>query len=226
MSRFNGGGMPVVVWDGHYCRPGIGVTLAEEWHCATILVRNGKAALQAYVKTTAEIPGQGFPEGRELATETAWRVQECRDDLAEGWDPAELERDPDRYDETDRLIVGWLTGGEMPGFREMCLELAWSYFLDRIVEYAAEHIAGAEVQAEDEEVASYRVRRWLEAVNPFAGHDWLPRAAMQASYVNWCRVDGAGDKAGHARDFYMALKELGCQEAGRNGVRGFRPPKA
>lgn len=210
--------------DGIRARPAIGMTLAQVWRGASVLVDEGKGSLHEYIRSQVEWPPPG-PCLDSLQAGLEELVGYWREEFEAGFDPREMEADSDgRFDDEDRIVIGWLIDGELPSERDMMFELAWPSILAWCTEFADKHLPRSASSFEKNELSSYRVSRWLAATSTFAGRDWIPRAEMFSAYEMWARID-SGQPAGKPADFYAALEELGYPEAKRRGVRGFRPAR-
>lgn len=59
-------------------------------------------------RSTAELPGEDIPEGRELAGEVAWSLQYWRDELAADGTGRSWRRTRIATTRPTRMIAGWL----------------------------------------------------------------------------------------------------------------------
>lgn len=228
VSPGNGGSATSVriIYSENLLRPAIAGTKTSALMAASILSRKGTSELRKFIEDMLQWPAPGSLEDLALQEGAAELVQYWEDEFAGGFDPSSVEDDdPARYDECDRLVIGWIADGHVPEGREMILELAWPGTLAAITQDAENYFPSrTEKKIEDEEISSYRARRWMDATQPFKSANWLPRAEMWSAYQVWCTADGSG-RPGSPKEFYDSLKALGCAEAGRKGVRGFRPPQ-
>lgn len=196
------------------------LTDTELFWGAQILTGKGKAAFRDHVGRLVRLPAEGSAEHKRIEDEIQGAVELFRD----------LNEDPDcaaeQVDGQDAVIDRWARSGVIPPLAEAIAELSMPGLTDECTDIALKHFPGwAERAAEREELASYRVERWLKGNSPFKEHDWLPRAALWDQYSIWCKFDGGGHDAGKPADFYVALKDLGCSDAKRQGTRGFLRPK-
>lgn len=195
-------------------------TGAETWHGAVILTERGKDEFRKFVERSVRLPGEETAR-KELAEAIAGDVEfwtHMNEDFGDTGEDLSGQ---------EAVIDGWARSGEIPPLHEAIAELSVPGLTAECEDFAMSEFPGwAERSAEREELASYRVERWLSSTNPGKDKDWLPRAELWTAYEVWCRFDGgSGHGAGKPNDFYTALQDLGFVPAGRQGKRGFKPAK-
>jgi hypothetical protein len=205
--------------------PRIGLTPTDEWRGAAALATRGKDGLRKFADHNTRFPAAGSDDERDLAAAIDELVGYWREEIEAGLlDRKELAGDSERYDQADRIVIGWLDGDGAPELHEAVLQLAWPDLLKRCSEFAAENLGGAEEREEKEELDHFRIRAWLQASNPFASQEWLSRGALFSSFEEWSRM--TGHPVGKAHDFYAGLEEVGCQPGKRRGDRGYHAPRS
>ncbi len=228
VSRVNGTSATSVemFWSECLDRPATRSTQTLRFQAAAILCRKGTGALRKFLEANIQWPSEGSLEDITLQKNVAELIQYWEDEFAGGFDPASMEDDdPARYDECDRLVIGWLADGYMPEGRSLIFELAWPDTLAAITRDAGLYYPEAtEKKVEEEELSSSRAERWMIATKPFKAASWVKRTELWESYRAWCTMDGRGD-LGNPHEFYEALRSIGCTDAQRKGL-GFLAPRS